>query len=140
MKKHSKSQHSSLNELNITSLLDLVFVLLVIFIIITLQLSNDLELNLPTAKSRDTNQPPPKLNYILVDPSGSVKLNNQPFTLPVLKQTLIQMKKEDPDTSVVVKGGSDVEYQKVIGVLDILQQADVVKVGLATETAAAPAP
>lgn len=50
MKKVSKSHHSSLNELNITPLLDLAFVLLVIFIITTPQLSNDLEMNLPSPK------------------------------------------------------------------------------------------
>ena len=44
------------------------------------------------------------------------------------------MKAEDPETSVVVKGAGDVDYQKVIGVLDLLQQADISKVGLATET------
>ena len=48
MKKVSKGHHSSLNELNITPLLDLAFVLLVIFIITTPQLSNDLEMNLPS--------------------------------------------------------------------------------------------
>ena len=50
MKKFSKGHHSSLNELNITPLLDLAFVLLVIFIITTPQLSNDLEMNLPSPK------------------------------------------------------------------------------------------
>ena len=54
MKKTSRSHHSTLNELNITPLLDLVFVLLVIFIITTPQLMNNLEMNLPSGK------PPPK--------------------------------------------------------------------------------
>ena len=53
----------------------------------------------------------------------------------MLKQKLFALMAEDPDTSVVVKGAGDVEYQKVIGVLDLLQQADITKVGLATETA-----
>ena len=132
MKKFSKGQHSSLNELNITPLLDLAFVLLVIFIITTPQLSNDLEMNLPSAKKNKT--PPPKINKIQVDVSGPVKLNDRPFELPELKQTLIAMKNSDPETSVVVRGAGDVDYQKVISVLDILQQADITKVGLATET------
>jgi hypothetical protein len=50
LKKTSRSQHSSLNELNITPLLDLVFVLLVIFIITTPQMMNNLEINLPSGK------------------------------------------------------------------------------------------
>ena len=134
MKKFSKGHHSSLNELNITPLLDLAFVLLVIFIITTPQLSNDLEMNLPSPKKNKTQSPPPKLNKIQVDVSGKVKLNDQPFELPALKQTLVAMKSSDPETSVVVRGAADVDYQRVISVLDILQQADITKVGLATET------
>ena len=60
MRKFSKGHHSSLNELNITPLLDLAFVLLVIFIITTPQLSNDLEMNLPSPKKEKPPSPPPK--------------------------------------------------------------------------------
>jgi biopolymer transport protein ExbD len=134
VKKFSKGHHGSLNELNITPLLDLAFVLLVIFIITTPQLSNDLEMNLPSARK---NKPvvPPKINRIIVDTTGRITLNDKPVELPALKQTLFAMKADDPETSVVVKGAGDVDYQKVISVLDLLQQADISKVGLATETA-----
>jgi biopolymer transport protein ExbD len=135
VKKFSAAHHSSLNELNITPLLDLAFVMLVIFIIATPQLSNDLEMNLPSAKKNNNPTPPPKINKILVETSGRITFNNQQVELPALKQTLIALKANDPDTSVVVRGSADVDYQKVISVLDILQQADITKVGLATETA-----
>jgi len=134
VKKVSQNHHSSLNELNITPLLDLAFVLLVIFIITTPQLSNDLEMNLPSPKKTNTPAPPPKINRILVEISGRITFNDQPVELPALKQTLVAMKAGDPDTSVVVRGSADVDYQKVISVLDILQQVDITKVGLATET------
>lgn len=135
MKKFSKGHHSSLNELNITPLLDLAFVMLVIFIITTPQLSNDLEMNLPSPKKTKAPSPPPKINRILVESSGRITLNEQPFEVASLKQALVSLKSHDPETSVVVKGAADVDYQKVITVLDVLQQADIVKVGLATETA-----
>ena len=134
MKKFSKGHHSSLNELNITPLLDLAFVLLVIFIITTPQLSNDLEMNLPSAKKNKPAAVPPKINRIIVDTTGRITLNDQPVELPALKQTLLAMKTSDPDTSVVVRGAADVDYSRVISVLDILQQVDITKVGLATET------
>jgi biopolymer transport protein ExbD len=60
VKKFSQGHHSSLNELNITPLLDLAFVLLVIFIITTPQLSNDLEMNLPSAKKTTRLHPLPR--------------------------------------------------------------------------------
>ena len=135
MKKFSKGHHSSLNELNITPLLDLAFVMLVIFIITTPQLSNDLEMNLPSPKKTKAPSPPPKINRILVESSGRITLNEQPVEVASLKQALVSLKSHDPETSVVVKGAADVDYQKVITVLDLLQQADIVKVGLATETA-----
>ena len=135
MKKFSKGHHTSLNELNITPLLDLAFVLLVIFIITTPQLSNDLEMNLPSPKKDNTSGPPPKINRISVDTSGHITFNDQAMELPALKQTLAAMKAADPDTSVVVRGAADADYQRVISVLDILQQVDITKVGLATETA-----
>ena len=132
MKKISKGHHSSLNELNITPLLDLAFVLLVIFIITTPQLSNDLEMNLPTPQ-KDKPPTPPKINRIVVDNAGKITLNDQAMELPALRTTLVAMKAADKETSVVVKGAGDVDYQRVIGVLDALQQADITKVGLATD-------
>lgn len=136
MKKTSQSHHSSLNELNITPLLDLAFVLLVIFIITTPQLSNDIEMSLPSARKTPpaTNQPPPKLNYIVVNQSGQITLNGQILELGPLKETLDAMQKGDTNTSVVVRGAADVDYQRVISVLDIIQQVDITRVGLATET------
>ena len=134
MKKFSKGHHSSLNELNITPLLDLAFVLLVIFIITTPQLSNNLEMNLPSAKKPNKPATPPKVSRIVVEVDGSMTLNGQHIELPALKQSLFAMKANDPETSVVVKGAGEVDYQGVIRVLDLLQQADITKVGLATET------
>lgn len=134
MKKVSKGHHSSLNELNITPLLDLAFVLLVIFIITTPQLSNDLEMNLPSPKKEKPPSPPPKINRINVETSGRLMLNDKVIELAALKPTLVAMKTSDPDTTVVVRGAADVDYQRVISVLDALQQAEITKIGLATET------
>lgn len=134
MKKFSRNQHSSLNELNITPLLDLAFVLLVIFIITTPQLSNDLEMNLPTPKKQEPPKTPPKINRIVVNQVGQIALNGQQMELPALKQTLVAMKAADSEMSIVVSSAPTVDYQHVIGVLDVVQQADITKVGLATET------
>ena len=65
LKKTSKRGHSTMSELNITPLLDLVFVLLVIFIITTPQLVNNLEMTLPSGKPPpQNNEPKPKINRI----------------------------------------------------------------------------
>jgi biopolymer transport protein ExbD len=134
VKKFSKGHHGSLNELNITPLLDLAFVLLVIFIITTPQLSNDLEMNLPSPKKTNTPAPPPRINRINIDTAGHITLNGQSVALPALRTSLTELKASEPDPSVVVRGAADTDYQQVIGVLDVLQQLDITKVGLATDT------
>jgi biopolymer transport protein ExbD len=135
LKKTSRSQHSSLNELNITPLLDLVFVLLVIFIITTPQMMNNLEMNLPSPKPPPPQKDKPKINRIVVDEKGQKFLNDQAVTVAQLKSDLQQLKSDNPDLSVVVKGADNVDYQNMINVLDVLQQLDITKVGLATAEA-----
>jgi hypothetical protein len=73
------SAHHSLTELNITPLLDLAFVLLVIFIITTIPPVKDLDLKLPTA-SKHLKDPPRKANYITVQADGKMYLNKKEFT------------------------------------------------------------
>jgi len=123
-----------MNELNITPLLDLVFVLLVIFIITTPQLVNNLELNLPSGKTPPPSDgPKPKINNIVVDESGRIFLNDQSMDIAQLQAALVAAKETDPDPPVVVRGAGDVEYQKVIDVLDLIRQLEITKLGLATE-------
>jgi biopolymer transport protein ExbD len=132
MKKTSQSHHSSLNELNITPLLDLVFVLLVIFIITTPQMMNNLEMTLPSGTPPKTNDKP-KISHITVDEKGNIFLDDQFVTLQDLRDKLVAIKQTQPDPSVVVKGADDVDYQHMVSVLDILQQLNITKVGLATQ-------
>ena len=140
LKKTTKRGHGTLNELNITPLLDLVFVLLVIFIITTPQLVNNLEMFLPSGKPPPAipDEPKPKINKIVVDDKGQTFLNDKLVTVVSLKETLQKMKTGDPDLGVVVKGSDDVDYQHMVNVLDVLQQLEITKVGLATDAAARP--
>jgi biopolymer transport protein ExbD len=124
-----------MNELNITPLLDLVFVLLVIFIITTPQMVNSLEMNLPSGKPppKNPDQPKPKINRIVVDEKGRVFLNDTAVADAEIKTEFAKLKESDPDPKVVVKGADEVEYQGMIKVLDALQQLGITKVGLATQ-------
>jgi biopolymer transport protein ExbD len=133
MKKTSYSHHSTLNELNITPLLDLVFVLLVIFIITTPQLMNNLEMNLPSGKPLQKKTDEPKINKITVDGGGQITFNREVVSAKQLKDTLQQLQASDPGLSVVVKGADEVDYQFMVNVLDVLRQLNITKVGLATE-------
>jgi len=132
MKKCSRSAHHSLTELNITPLLDLAFVLLVIFIITTTPIVNDLDLSLPAA-SRHPKDAPRKANYITIESTGKLWMNKKALDLAELQQTLVGLRMDDPDLSVIVRGDSKTKYKQIRAVLDICQQANVAKVDLATE-------
>jgi len=122
-----------MTELNITPLLDLVFVLLMIFIITTPQLMNNLEMNLPSGKPPPPKKDKPKITRIEVDAQSHITLDGQGVTVEQLKQKLSALKEANPDLPVVVKGSDDVEYQGMVAVLDTLQQLDITKVGLVTQ-------
>jgi biopolymer transport protein ExbD len=132
MKKCSHSAHASLTELNITPLLDLAFVLLVIFIITTIPPVKDTDLKLPSA-SRHEKDPPRKANYISLQADGKLSLNTLEISLPDLLPRLISLRTDDPDLNLIVRGDGRTKYKDIRAVLDLCQQANVPKVNLATE-------
>jgi len=132
MKKCSHSAHESLTELNITPLLDLAFVLLVIFIITTIPPVKDMDLKLPTA-SKHQKDPPRKANYISVQADGKIFLNTQELPESKILAELISLRTDDPDLNVIVRGDAKTRYRQIRSILDICQQANIVKVDLATD-------
>jgi biopolymer transport protein ExbD len=132
MKKCSKSHHHALAELNITPLLDLAFVLLVIFIITTTPSVNDLDVDLPSA-TKKPKAPKPKINYVTVESTGRMFLNNAQVDIPTLQEKLIAMRIDDPDLNVVIRGSAKTKYQNIVNVMSVLQIAQVGKANLATD-------
>ena len=132
MKKCSKSHHHALAELNITPLLDLAFVLLVIFIITTTPIVNDLAVDLPSAAKRPKDAKP-KVSYVTVESNGQMFLNKDPVDLAALQEKVIAMRLDNPDLNIVIRGSAKTKYARIVGVMDMLQQANVGKVNLATE-------
>ena len=133
MKKCSRSVHHSLTELNITPLLDLAFVLLVIFIITTIPPVTEEDLKLPAAV-RQMKDPPPKANYISVLADGTLFLDKDRIaSASDMLQTLINRRVDNPDLNVIVRGDGKTKYKQIRAVLDVCQQANVPKVDLATE-------
>lgn len=132
MKKCSRSAHESLTELNITPLLDLAFVLLVIFIITTIPPVKESDLKLPTAAKHEKD-PPRKANYISVQANGTLTLNRLEIQYSDLLQELINLRMSDTDLNVIIRGDAKTHYKQIRQVLDICQQANIAKVQLATE-------
>ena len=133
MKKCSRSAHESLTELNITPLLDLAFVLLVIFIITTIPPVKESDLKLPTATKHEKD-PPRKANYISVQADGTLTLNRAELPFASLLQELLNLRTDDPDLNVIIRGDAKAQYKQIRQVLDLCQQANIAKVQLATDT------
>ena len=134
MKKYSANKHHALSELNITPLLDLAFVLLVIFILTTAPPVTDIDIALPSAAKSNQKDAARKAQYVTINNVGKVSLNNVDMNEETLLRTLVEFRKADPDLSVVLRAHSSIDYQRVVNVLDVLIAANVAKVGLATES------
>jgi biopolymer transport protein ExbD len=132
MKKCSHSAHESLTELNITPMLDLAFVLLVIFIISTIPPVKKMDLTLPVA-SKHQKDPPHKAYYISVLADGNLYINRDDCKLAELGPRLLAYREADPDLNVIIRGDAKTKYRQIRAVLDICQQVNLVKVDLATE-------
>ncbi len=120
------------DEINITPMLDLAYVLLVIFIIMTTASVQGIKINLPKA-SNTPSLAKPQTKAITVTADGGIFLDTYPMTLEQLESTLAQYKAANPALPVVVKGDAQAQYQGIIQVLDVLGKLDITQVGLVTQ-------
>lgn len=128
-------QHgSSLAELNITPLLDLVFVLLIIFMITANSdvLEQDMEVNLPKGNPEKVAREidPKSLNALTVDAGGQVHLNRKVVPIDSLGAELAAIKARNPEATVSLRADSKLPYQQIFRVLEALKEAEM-KFGLA---------
>src|SRR5215467_5860617 len=96
MKKCSKKDHHALAELNITPLLDLAFVLLVIFIITTTPIVNDLDIDLPNAAKRPKDHKA-KVNYATIETDERMFRSQDPVDRDSVKEKIIAMRMDTPN-------------------------------------------
>jgi biopolymer transport protein ExbD len=120
------------DDINITPMLDLAYVLLVIFIIMTTASVQGMKVNLPKA-SPSPSLAKPQTKAITVTNDGKIFLDTVPVTLAELQQRLEEQKALTPDFPVVVKGDGQTQYQSVMDVLDLLGRLEITQVGLATK-------
>ena len=122
------------DDINITPMLDLAYVLLVIFILMCTASVQGMKVNLPHA----SNAPQPKLakpktQAITVNNEGKYFLNTTPKTLAEIQQALTAAKAADPDLPVVIRGDSQTQYQAIMDVLAVVGNLGITQVGLATK-------
>jgi biopolymer transport protein ExbD len=133
MRRYSdRSPMHTLTEINVTPLLDLAFVLLIIFIITTPLMENSVNLVVPTSTQATQSADLSQTQTISIDKDDQISLNNEPMDPATLEERLIALHGEKPDAPVIVRPHKELSVQKFIAVMDILQRAQISKVGVAT--------
>ena len=122
----------SLNELNVTPMLDLAFVLLIIFMITTPLMENSVDLHLPSSEAAKNAVDPQMVQTITINQAAQLELNGQPLALADLEGRLLALKEEKPDAAVVIRSDRDLAVQKLIDVMDAVKQAKITKIGVVT--------
>lgn len=128
----TESDEKIYDDINVTPMLDVAYVLLLIFIIMTTATVQGITVNLPKASSTPSLSKP-KTKAVSITPDGTIYLDTYPVSLMELETRLGQFKAADPDLPVVVKADATVQYQKVIDVLDIVTRLEITQLGLVTQ-------
>jgi biopolymer transport protein ExbD len=121
--------------LNVTSLVDVLFLLLIFFMLTgTFKRVGEMELRLPpsTTSTPEASNPAHQADLVLRE-NGSMSLDGESVDLPHLKGRLEELLKQDPDTQVTIKAEEKVEHGDVVRLLDIVRDAGFKGVGLGTQ-------
>lgn len=122
----------TLTEINVTPLLDLAFVLLVIFIITTPLMENSTNLVVPTSSEATQSVDRSHVQTISIDKDDVMRFNEEVVDAATLESRLEALHEEKPDVAIVVRPHKELPIQKFIDVMDILQRARISKVGVLT--------
>ncbi|PYM03015.1 MAG: hypothetical protein DMF19_00900 [Verrucomicrobia bacterium] len=134
MKRYSnRSNFSTLSEINVTPLLDLAFVLLIIFMITTPLLENSMNLVIPSSSAANAPISKAQVQTISINRDETIRMNNEIVDADSLAARLLELKRANPDIAVVIRPDRELPVQKLVTLMDSLQRAQITKVGIATK-------
>jgi len=122
------------DDINITPMLDLAYVLLVIFILMCTASVQGMKVDLPAGSPATRSLAASKIQAITVNSEGKFFLNTQQVTLAELESRLASTKAAFPQMQVVVKGDGVTQYQGIMDVLNVAGKLGLTEVGLATKS------
>ena len=117
---------------DMTSLIDLTFLLLVTFIVTLPALEQGISIMLPQAKTDQVPTKDKKANVVTVDSQNRIYFKDKPVTLEELEAMLMQMAAEDPDVPVLVRGDERLDYGSVMNVVKVVYKCKVRRMALVT--------
>ncbi len=129
-----KNDNQPYDDINITPMLDLAYVLLVTFIILTTAAVQGVRVQAPLTQAANSLSKP-QIHAITITADGSLYLDAYPVTIDQLRSTLAQYKAANPNLPVVLKGDAAAQYDKVMEVLEVAKHLDITEIGLVTKRA-----
>ncbi len=137
MRRYSQRNNlTTLSEINVTPLLDLAFVLLIIFMITTPLLESSMNLVIPSSGTPNPPMNSSQVQTISIDRSDVIQFNNQLVDPETLARQLLALKETNPDVAIVIRPDRELPVQKLVSLMDTLQRAQITKVGIATKAEA----
>jgi biopolymer transport protein ExbD len=121
-----------ISEINVTPMLDLAYVLLIIFIIMTTATVQGVQVNLPKA-STSMSLAKPQTKAVTITADGTIYLDTYPVSLVELEALLTKYKAVNPALPIVIKADAQIQYQLVVDVLDLMGRLQITQLGLVTK-------
>ncbi|HUI59425.1 MAG TPA: biopolymer transporter ExbD [Steroidobacteraceae bacterium] len=134
MSAETKEGNDLYDDINITPMLDLAYVLLVTFIILTTAAVQGVRVHSPLTQAAN-NLAKPQTRAITITADGAVYLDAYPVSLDQLRVTLAQYKAANPALPVVLKADAQAQYRKVMDVMELVKSLDITEIGLVTKRA-----
>jgi biopolymer transport protein ExbD len=123
----------TLSEINITPLLDLAFVLLIIFIITTPLLEQSVKMDLPSGGQQSKEKPRKEdLATVEITKEGEYVFHKKQISFKNLEQELASEFKQNPRLGVVIRGDKQSQLEKGVAVVDACQKLGIQKFGFQT--------
>lgn len=126
-----QSESQPYDTINITPMLDLAYVLLVIFILMTTATVQGLTMNMPRPSSKPSTEHH-EVKIVQVKQGGALLVNGIGLSMAELEGQLNSAKARDPQFSVMIKGDANAPYAGIIAVVDLISRLEIANVGLIT--------
>jgi biopolymer transport protein TolR len=127
----SKSR-TTMAEINVTPLVDVMLVLLIIFMITAPMLQHELDVNLPVAAGVPQVTTEDQV-VLTVNKQGSIYLDKTAYTLDTLRPKLQTLYQTRRNKDIFLRADADVPYGKVVQVMDEVKKAGILKLGMMTQ-------
>lgn len=133
--KFKRSSRSHAPQLALTSMLDVIFLLLCFFVTVSVfsQWESEITIKLPSASTAEEPDRLPGEIIVNLDKSGKVTVNGKALELRDLESRLAKVAKFYPDQAVIIRADRDVRYELLVGVIDTCRAANVWNFSFATE-------